>query len=180
MMDGRPPSSSVTLVGRTIANRYCIEEHVGGGAMGDVYRARHVALGTELAVKIMRASIGNEAHFKERFYREAKAASLLEHANSVRVLDFGTEPGGLVYLTMEVLRGRDLLTVLQTEWPFDDARTVDILVQTLAAISTAHGHGMVHRDLKPENIIIVADADEAGRDIVNVCDFGIAKLVNAP
>ncbi len=174
-----PPSSGPTLVGRTIADRYRIEEHVGGGAMGDVYRARHVGLGTDVAVKIMRPSIAGEAHFKERFYREAKAASLLEHPNSVRVLDFGTEPDGLVYLAMEFLRGRNLLTLLQSEWPLSDERTVDILVQMLAAISTAHAHGIVHRDLKPENIMIVADDDEAGRDIVKVCDFGIAKLVNA-
>ncbi|MBX3217222.1 MAG: protein kinase [Labilithrix sp.] len=170
-----PPS----LVGRTIAQRYCIEQLVGGGAMGDVYRARHVGLGSDVAVKIMRASVADASSFKERFYREAKAASRLAHPNSVRVLDYGEEPDGLVYLVMEFLRGRDLLDVLATDQPLSEQRMVDILAQTLAAISTAHGHGIVHRDLKPENIMIVPDEDEDGRDCVKVCDFGIAKLVDA-
>jgi len=102
------------LVGRTIAQRYRIEQLVGGGAMGDVYRARHIGLDTDVALKIMRPSIAGESNFKERFYREAKAASRLEHPNSVRVLDYGQEPDGVVYLAMEFLRGRDLLHVLHT------------------------------------------------------------------
>ncbi|MDF2695636.1 MAG: Serine/threonine protein kinase PrkC, regulator of stationary phase, partial [Labilithrix sp.] len=172
-----PPPTS--LVGRTIASRYNIEQLVGGGAMGDVYRARHVGLGTEVAVKIMRPAIAGEPEFKERFYREAKAASRLEHPNSVRVLDYGQEDDGLVYLAMELLRGQDLLDVLRTEWPLSDERIVDILVQTLAAISAAHGHGIVHRDLKPENIMIVPSEDDDHKDSVKVCDFGIAKLIDA-
>ncbi|HVH45149.1 MAG TPA: protein kinase [Labilithrix sp.] len=170
-----PPS----LVGRTIAGRYRIEQHVGSGSMGDVFRARHVGLGTDVAVKIMRPSVAKDTNFKERFYREAKAASRLEHQNSVRVIDFGTESDGLVYLVMEFLRGRDLLDVLRTESPLSDERIVDILAQTLSAISTAHSHGIVHRDLKPENIMIVPDEDGDRRDVVKVCDFGIAKLVDA-
>lgn len=168
-----------SLVGRTIAQRYCIEELVGGGAMGDVYRARHVGLGSDVALKIMRPSIAGETSFKERFYREARAASRLEHPNSVRVLDYGQEADGLVYLAMEFLRGRDLLQVIEKEWPLSDERIVDILVQTLAAVSAAHGHGIVHRDLKPENIMVVPDEDDEHRDCVKVCDFGIAKLIDA-
>jgi len=168
-----------SLVGRTIAQRYCIEELVGGGAMGDVYRARHVGLGNDVALKIMRPSFAGESSFKERFYREARAASRLEHPNSVRVLDYGQEADGLVYLVMEFLRGRDLLEVIEREWPLSDERIVDILAQTLGAISTAHGHGIVHRDLKPENIMILPDEDDEHRDCVKVCDFGIAKLIDA-
>jgi len=167
-----------TLVGRTIAQRYCIEELVGSGAMGDVFRARHIGLGSDVALKIMRPSIAGEASFKERFYREAKAASRLEHPNSVRVLDYGQESDGLVYLAMEFLRGRDLLQVIETEWPLPDERIVEILVQTLAAVSAAHGAGIVHRDLKPENIMVLPDEDDEHRDVVKVCDFGIAKLID--
>jgi eukaryotic-like serine/threonine-protein kinase len=170
---------SPDLVGRTVARRYCIEQHVGGGAMGDVYRARHVGLGTDVALKIMRPSIAGESEFKERFYREAKAASRLDHPNSVRVLDYGQEDDGLVYLAMEFLRGRDLLEVIREDWPLRDERIVDILAQTLAAIGAAHGHGIVHRDLKPENIMIVPDGDDEHHDRVKVCDFGIAKLIDA-
>jgi serine/threonine-protein kinase len=166
-------------VGRTIAQRYRIEERVGGGAMGDVYRARHVGLGSEVAIKIMRSTIADQTSFKERFYREAKTASRLDHPNSVRVLDFGQESDGLVYFIMEYLRGRDLRRVIEADWPMSDERIVDILSQTLAAISTAHGFGIIHRDLKPENIMLVPDEDDERRDEVKVCDFGIAKLIDA-
>jgi serine/threonine-protein kinase len=167
------------LLGRTIAGRFTLEAHVGGGAMGDVFRARHNALGSTVAVKIMRADLAKDAMFRERFNREAKAASRLDHPNSVRVIDYGHEPDGLVYLAMEFLGGRTLLELLKAEWPIDDARIVDILGQTLAALSVAHGLGIVHRDLKPENIMVVTSTDEDEgtiRDHVKVCDFGIAKL----
>ena len=166
------------LLGRVVAGKFTIEEHVGGGAMGEVFRARHIVLDTVIALKIMRQDIAKDAMFKERFYREAKAASRLEHPNSVRVLDFGVEPDGLVYIAMEYLHGRDLLAVLRDEWPFSDERIVDILVQTLAAVSVAHELGIVHRDLKPENIMVSVGADDDGARPyhVKVCDFGIAKL----
>ncbi len=166
------------LLGRVVAGKFTIEEHVGGGAMGEVFRARHIVLDTVIALKIMRQDIAKDPMFKERFYREAKAASRLDHPNSVRVLDFGVESDGLVYIAMEYLHGRDLLAVLRDEWPFSDERIVDILVQTLAAVSVAHELGIVHRDLKPENIMVSIGADDEGTRPyhVKVCDFGIAKL----
>jgi serine/threonine-protein kinase len=166
------------LLGRIVAGKFTIEEHVGGGAMGEVFRARHIVLDTVIALKIMRQDIAKDAMFKERFYREAKAASRLDHPNSVRVLDFGVESDGLVYIAMEYLHGRDLLAVLRAEWPFSDERVVDLMVQTLAAVSVAHELGIVHRDLKPENIMVSIGADDDGARPyhVKVCDFGIAKL----
>jgi serine/threonine protein kinase len=166
------------LLGRVVAGKFMIEERVGGGAMGEVFRARHVVLDTVIAVKIMRADIAKDPMFKERFYREAKAASRLDHPNSVRVLDFGVEADGLVYLAMEFLHGRDLLSVVREEWPLPDERVIDILAQALAAVSVAHELGIVHRDLKPENIMINVGAEEDGARPYNVkvCDFGIAKL----
>src|SRR6478672_10755382 len=104
-----------SLIGRTIAQRYRILERLGGGAMGDVYRARHLALRNDVALKIMRPDLADNPSFKERFYREAKAASLLEHPSSVRVIDYGREADGLTYLAMEFLRGRDLHSVLREE-----------------------------------------------------------------
>jgi serine/threonine protein kinase len=171
-------SEIAALLGRVVAGKFAIEEHVGGGAMGEVFRARHVVLDTAIALKIMRPDIAKDPMFKQRFYREAKAASRLDHANSVRVIDFGVEPDGLVYLAMEFLHGRDLLSVLREEWPLPDARIVDILVQTLSAVSVAHDLGIVHRDLKPENIMVSIGHEEDGVKPyhVKVCDFGIAKL----
>ena len=166
-------------LGRRIAGKYVLEAHVGGGAMGEVYRARHVTLDTKLAIKIMREDIARNPEFRERFLREARATSRLEHPNSVRVVDFGEESDGLVYLAMEFLDGRDLLTLLREDWPVPDARVVDLLAQTLSAVSVAHGLGIIHRDLKPENIMVLASHDDDGpRDLVKVCDFGIAKLTD--
>ena len=171
-------SEAASLLGRVVAGKFKIEAPIGAGAMGEVFRARHTVLDTVIALKIMRADIAKDPMFKERFYREAKAASRLDHANSVRVLDYGVEPDGLVYIAMEFLHGRDLLAVLRDEWPLPDARIVDILVQTLAAVSVAHELGIIHRDLKPENIMISvgADDDDQRPYHVKVCDFGIAKL----
>ena len=171
-------SEIAALLGRVVAGKFAIEEHVGGGAMGEVFRARHVVLDTAIALKIMRPDIAKDPMFKQRFYREAKAASRLDHANSVRVIDFGVEPDGLVYLAMEFLHGRDLLSVLREEWPLPDTRIVDILVQTLAAVAVAHDLGIVHRDLKPENIMVSIGHEEDGVKPyhVKVCDFGIAKI----
>jgi serine/threonine-protein kinase len=171
-------SEIAALLGRVVAGKYAIEEHIGGGAMGEVFRARHVVLDTAIALKIMRPDIANDSMFKQRFYREAKAASRLDHQNSVRVLDFGVESDGLVYLAMEFLHGRNLLSVLRDEWPLSDERIVDLLVQTLAAVAVAHDLGIVHRDLKPENIMVSVGHEEDGVKPyhVKVCDFGIAKL----
>ncbi len=166
-----------TLLGRVVAGKFKIEAPIGAGAMGEVYRARHTVLDTVIALKIMRPDIAKDAMFKERFYREAKAASRLDHANSVRIYDYGVEPDGLVYIAMEFLHGRDLLSVLRDEWPMPDTRIVDILAQTLAAVSVAHELGIIHRDLKPENIMVsVGDDDDQRPYQVKVCDFGIAKL----
>jgi tRNA A-37 threonylcarbamoyl transferase component Bud32 len=174
----RRMSEIAALLGRVVAGKFAIEEHVGGGAMGEVFRARHVVLDTAIALKIMRPDIAKDPMFKQRFYREAKAASRLDHVNSVRVIDFGVEPDGLVYLAMEFLHGRDLLSVLREEWPLPDTRIVDILVQTLAAVAVAHDLGIVHRDLKPENIMVSIGHEEDGVKPyhVKVCDFGIAKI----
>jgi serine/threonine-protein kinase len=166
------------LLGRTVAGKFELEAHVGGGAMGHVFRARHTSLGTTVAIKIMKGEVAKDPMFRHRFLREAKAASRLEHPCSVRVLDYGEEPDGLCYLAMEFLNGKDLLRVLATEWPLSNERVVRILVQVLGALSVAHGRGIVHRDLKPENIMISTELDDDGRvvDNVKVCDFGIAKL----
>ena len=168
------------LVGRTIAGKYVVENLIGSGAMGAVFRARQVALEKTVAIKVMHGEHANDPTFAARFQREAKAASRLNHPNSIQVLDFGAEPDGLLYIAMEYLDGRSLHHVLRDEWPLASARVADILMQTLAALAVAHDMGVVHRDLKPENIMILSGTDDDGRpkDIVKVCDFGIAKITD--
>ena len=146
--------------------------------MGAVYRARQTALDKDVAIKLLHRQHAADPMFAARFEREAKAASKLDHPNSVRVIDFGQEPDGLLYIAMEFLDGRDLFRVLTDDWLLPAARVADIVSQALAAVAVAHEQGVVHRDLKPENIMVQRRTDDEGRprDEVKVCDFGIAKF----
>ncbi|MBS2017256.1 MAG: protein kinase [Deltaproteobacteria bacterium] len=167
-----------TLIGRTINGTFKIEKFLGGGAMGAVYRARQLALERNVAVKVMHRAVAVDPSFAARFHREAKAASRLDHPNSMRVLDFGEEPDGLLYIAMELLDGRDLYRVIHEDWPLSNERIADVVMQALAAIAVAHDMGVIHRDLKPENIMILRTRNDDGKDadLVKVCDFGIAKI----
>lgn len=169
-----------SLIGRTIAGKFAVEAYVGGGAMGAVYRARQVALDKVVAIKVMHKDIAKDEKYVHRFKREAKAASKLDHPNSLRVIDFG-EDDGVLYIAMEYVDGRDLFHLIKEGWPLRDQRIVDIMMQALAALAVAHDQGIVHRDLKPENIMMLSGKDDEGneRDIVKVCDFGIAKVAEA-
>jgi serine/threonine protein kinase len=170
--------SDPALIGRTISGKYRIEEFLGGGAMGAVYKARFAALEKNVAIKVMHSSIAVDPKFVARFHREAKAASRLDHPNSMRVIDFGEEPDGLLYIAMEYMRGRDLHRVIHEDWPISDADVGDILMQALAAIAVAHEMGVIHRDLKPENLMMLRAKNDDEREayVVKVCDFGIAKI----
>jgi len=174
-------SAPEQLIGRTIAGKFLIEAPIGAGAMGAVFRARQVALEKTVAIKVLHGEHADDPSFVARFQREAKAASRLNHPNSMQVIDFGAEPDGLLYIAMEFLDGRSLHRVIRDDRPLGVARTVDILMQTLAALAVAHDMGVVHRDLKPDNIMILSGTDDDGRpkDIVKVCDFGIAKITDS-
>ena len=171
-------SAEAALVGRRIAGKFLIESLIGVGAMGAVYKARQLTLDKTIAVKVLHPDRARDEMYSALFHREAKAASRLDHPNSVRVVDFGQEPDGLLYIAMEYFAGRDFLHVLSDDWPLPAFRIADILAQALAAVAVAHEMGMVHRDLKPENILVQRGTDDEGapRDIVKVCDFGIAKF----
>ena len=170
--------ASKTLVGRTIDGKYRLDAVVGSGSMGTVYRATQLTLQKVVAIKVMRRELASEDTYASRFKREAKAASRLDHPNSLRVLDFGDDDG-LLYIVMEHLDGRDLLTLVSEEWPLTSERIVDLLSQTLAPLAVAHEMGIVHRDLKPENVMVLAGRDDEGHptERVKVCDFGVAKLL---
>jgi serine/threonine-protein kinase len=166
------------LIGRTFADKFRIESFVGKGAMGSVYRATQLNLKKRVAIKVMHPD-KKDGTYASRFKREAKAAARMEHPNLLRVIDFGEEPDGLLYMAMEFLDGKDLLTVLRDEFPFSTERTVNILSQTLAALAAAHDQGVVHRDLKPENVMLLQHRDDEGNtvELVKVCDFGVAKIL---
>ncbi|HZU84434.1 MAG TPA: protein kinase [Polyangiaceae bacterium] len=174
------PISKVTssgddpLVGRALPGGYLILELVGIGGMGRVYRAEQTNLGRTVAVKIIHPHLVGEENAAARFITEARAASRLNHPNSVGIIDFGKSPDGQLYLVMEFLRGRDLARVTYDDGPLPFRRIVDVLRQTLAALAEAHSQNIVHRDLKPENIIL--EPVRSGGDFVKVVDFGLAKM----
>jgi len=164
--------------GRVIAGKYAVQSVIGEGAMGVVYRAKQVALDKLVALKVLSDELRDDPEFVMRFHTEARAASRLDHPNSTRVIDFGEEPDGLLYIAMELLQGRTLTEVLDQEWPLPAARTAAIMTQVLSAVGAAHAMKILHRDLKPDNIVILEGRDDEDRpiDVVKVCDFGIAKL----
>jgi serine/threonine-protein kinase len=169
------------LVGTTIAGKFRIEELLGAGAMGRVFRARQLTLDKPVAIKVLNATLAADPTFVARFAREAKAAARLDHPNSIRVFDFGHEPGGLFYIAMELVSGNDLATEIEELGPMPADRIASVLGQVRAALSVAHEMGVLHRDLKPANVLIVRRKDDEGRviDLAKVCDFGIAKIVDS-
>jgi serine/threonine-protein kinase len=162
------------LLGCTLPGGHVVLELIDVGGMGRVYRAEQKMLGRTVAVKIIHPHLLGDETVEARFITEARAASQLNHPNSVGVIDFGKFEGRL-YMVMEYLRGRDLATVAHEEGPLELDRIVDIMNQTLAALEEAHHVGIIHRDLKPENIVL--SPLRSGGDFVKVLDFGLAKVL---
>jgi len=162
------------MIGRTFDEKYRLDEKLGVGGMGTVYRATHLLIDRPVAIKVLNSRFVEDEAAQIRFRREARAAGRLQHANAVTVTDFGTTADGYVYLVMELLQGRTLRDVLAREAPLETARAVSVMLQISDAVGAAHQAGIIHRDLKPANIFIVQRPDTPAS--VKVLDFGIAKL----
>ncbi len=161
--------SADDLVGREIGGRYRIEERLGEGGMGVVYRARHSLLDSDVAFKVIHPELAGTAEIRERFLREARTAMAVTHPNIVTVRDVGRE-GDLLYLAMDLVSGPNLAEVMEREGALSIERAAAIGGQILAALEEAHAQGLVHRDLKPSNIML-----EGNR--ARVIDFGLAKWI---
>src|SRR5215510_2333882 len=171
--DGSPLVQVDTLIGTVLDGRYRLDKIIGEGGMGDVYRATHVHIDTEFAVKLLKPDfVANQTAIK-RFRLEAKAAGRIHHPNAVRVTDFGVTPERVVYLVMELVQGHSLRSQMRNEKKLDYVRAVNIVRQICGAVDAAHRGGVIHRDLKPDNILIEKVHDT---ERVKVLDFGIAKL----
>jgi eukaryotic-like serine/threonine-protein kinase len=164
------------LVGTTLADRYRIEELLGAGGMGAVYRAVHVNMHKTVALKLLHPELATVPEVVARFEREAMVAGRLEHPNVAAALDFGKLPDGSLYLVMEFVPGGLLRDALK-EGPLPPGRVARIGMQIAAGLAAAHAAGIVHRDLKPENIMLRSDGAE---EQVKVLDLGIAKLAADP
>jgi eukaryotic-like serine/threonine-protein kinase len=156
--------------GSVFAGRYAIEELLGRGGMGMVYRALDRQLGERVAIKVLRPELGTlDPTVLERFKQELRLARRITHRNVVRTYDLG-ETGGTYYITMELVRGTTLATFIQDAGRLDVPATLTIGKQLCRALEVAHEEGIVHRDIKPQNLLV----DPAG--FLKVMDFGIARL----
>jgi serine/threonine-protein kinase len=159
--------------GRVVAGNFRIDKLIGAGAMGNVYKAEQLSLSKPVAVKVLHAHLHSDEKLVTRFKREAKSASLLNHPNSIQIIDSGQDADGTLYIAMELLTGRDLAQVIRDDFPLSLSRVVRIMTQVMSALDEAHARGVIHRDLKPSNIMLIELRGQ--RDFVKVCDFGIAK-----
>lgn len=162
------------LIGTIVADRYRVEARLGEGAMGAVYRAEHVHMQKQVALKVLHRETSANAEIVKRFEREAIAAGRVVHPNVATAQDFGQLADGSFYLVLEYVSGYSLRELLHREGALAVDRAVRIALQIAAALSAAHQAAVVHRDLKPENVMLVVDAQEG--DFVKVLDFGLAKL----
>ncbi|TAK19212.1 MAG: serine/threonine protein kinase [Myxococcaceae bacterium] len=160
------------MVGRTLASRYKILRRVGAGGMGQVYRARHVILRHDVALKLLSSELTRDPVMRERFVREAQATNLLKHPNIVDIWDVAEE-GNRVFLVMEFLEGESLAQRMQSG-PLGVREAVEVAIPVCHALGRAHSLGVVHRDVKPENVFLVRDPSGALR--VKVLDFGIVHM----
>nr|WSY55559.1 Stk1 family PASTA domain-containing Ser/Thr kinase [Streptomyces sp. NBC_00886] len=159
------------LVGQLLDGRYRVDARIAVGGMATVYRAVDTRLDRVLALKVMHPTLAADAHFVDRFIREAKSVARLAHPNVVQVFDQGADRS-YVYLAMEYVAGCTLRDVLRERGALQPRAALDILEPVLAALGAAHRAGFVHRDMKPENVLIGDD----GR--VKVADFGLVRSVD--
>lgn len=164
------------FVGAILADRYHLEELVGIGGMGVVYRARHLVTTATVAVKVLKPDLAISCpELVEAFFKEAKATVALEHPYIIRVTDAALTRDGLPFLVMEWLSGHTLEEELQRHGPLPLERVALFLEQIAEALTYAHARGIVHRDLKPGNLMLVTDY--RGELTVKILDFGIAKAL---
>ncbi|HEX2074080.1 MAG TPA: Stk1 family PASTA domain-containing Ser/Thr kinase [Geodermatophilus sp.] len=158
------------VVGLVLEGRYRLEERLARGGMATVYAATDLRLHRPVAVKVMAEHLAHDPAFVDRFTREARAAAMLSHPNVVSVSDQGSDQG-LVFLVMELVRGRTLRDLLQARGRLTVAEAFAVLEPVLAGLTAAHRAGIVHRDIKPENVLIGIEG------VVKVADFGLARAV---
>jgi eukaryotic-like serine/threonine-protein kinase len=158
--------------GQTISGGYLLQERLGEGGMGIVYRAIQQQNQQQVAVKILRPEYTQNQDILTRFYQEARTVNQLQHPNITQLIEVSTLPDSRPCLVLEYLQGSDLAAILQDQGALSEARVIDIALQTTSALVSAHAAGVIHRDLKPDNIFLTQEEQ------VKILDFGLAKLIN--
>ena len=157
-----------SYIGKTVDNRYSIEQVIGEGGMGVVYLGRHKLIDKKVAIKILRGDMARDAEMTERFLQEARAASTIGNPHIIDISDFGVLPDGATYFAMEFLDGRSLSAAMQ------EGRCRSRASSTSPSKSRPgwppHSANIVHRDMKPDNVLLITRG--ADRDFVKILDFG--------
>jgi serine/threonine protein kinase len=161
--------------GQVLEGKYTILRQIGGGGMGMVYEAEHIALNVRVAVKVLHPTEADDPNVLARFKSEARSAAGIRHRNVVEVTDFGLTPDRRPFFVMEYLNGESLADRLDRRKALSEREAVEILDQILSGLFAAHKKGIIHRDLKPENVWLARSED--GAETVKILDFGIAKIV---
>jgi serine/threonine protein kinase len=179
---GRPQTRSSVPPGQigagvVIDQKYRLISILGQGGFGTVYRALHVQLDKEVAVKVLHPDYLQSPAVVQRFKQEGVSACRVRHQNAVAVLDAGTTSSGVPYLVMELLEGSSLADELAQKGAMRLQRCVELIDPVCNALREAHGSGIVHRDIKPANIML--SLGPSGEEVVKVLDFGIAKLMES-
>ncbi|HEY0459220.1 MAG TPA: serine/threonine-protein kinase [Pyrinomonadaceae bacterium] len=165
------PGNAGNSVPQIIASNLRIENLLGRGGMGTVYRATHLTLDRVVAVKVINPEVAMNADVMQRFAREARLMAKLRHPRAAMIYDSGTLPDGRLFIVMEYVEGMTLADILKRDGKLPYKKAVDIAVSVCDVLSEAHSLGIIHRDLKPANIML-------NNQGVFVLDFGIAKMLN--
>ncbi len=155
----------------SIIGGYELVDEIARGGMGTIYRARHVSLGSQVAVKVLKRDLASRPDTVKRFIREGKLIARLDHPGIIKVFDVGRQ-GDFYYIIMELVEGRNLQQVVDQDGPLPIRKALDIARQVALALHHAHRNGVIHRDVKPSNLILSKDGT------VYVTDFGIARLLD--
>jgi serine/threonine protein kinase len=158
---------------------YRLEEAIGRGGMGIVYRAEQLELGRTVALKLLAPDQSGNATVRTRFEHESRLAAALDHPNIVPLYEAG-EVDGLLFFSMRYVEGTDLRALLNREGRLDTARALSIAAQIADALDAAHARGLVHRDVKPGNILIAAADAAGGAEHCYLTDFGLTKELSSP
>jgi serine/threonine protein kinase len=165
-----PGVDSATKFSSDVTDRYSILGEIGVGGMGEVYKAKDLSLGREVALKFLSAAMIGDDNAMNLFLREARAAAALNHPTIVTVYDIGVLDGR-PFICMEFVEGTDLATRLRDDGHIELGDAIGIAIQLARALDYAHERNVVHRDIKPSNVIQTSD------DMVKILDFGLAKAI---